>query len=93
MAVAEGVSPLPFASPLVRDPRRVGAYRQRYVATEFVDVAVTGPEQFGAIDALAFVRDSLYARHADRSCLLVALLPLADLLAAGEWVDRLLRYA
>jgi len=91
--------PLPFPSPIVRDPRKLAAYRKRYPLTDFIDLARTpranaaaNPASVLAQDPLALVRDYMFEAHGDRGCPLVLLLSFADLLADGDWVDRLLRY-
>lgn len=84
----------------MRDPRKLAAYRKRYPLTDFIDLARTpranaaaNPASVLAQDPLALVRDYMFEAHGDRGCPLVLLLSFADLLADGDWVDRLLRYA
>jgi hypothetical protein len=75
----------------VREPRKVPACKRRYPHTDFVDVAATVHGGQAAADPLATVRDWLYAQYEDRTAPLVVLAPLADLLAGGDWIDRLVR--
>ena len=93
LAAGDTASPLPFPSPLIRERRKVAAYRKRYPMSDFIDVAAVVRAGRAGHDPLAHIRDYLYTRYEDRGCPLVLLFPLAELLAGGEWIDRLLRYA